>query len=32
MMIEVQKKNQKLKNLETLLLEQIRQEYDRIKR
>jgi hypothetical protein len=32
MLLEVQKKNQRFKNLETLLLEQIRQEYQKIKR
>jgi len=32
MLLEVQKKNQMYKNLETLLLEQIRQEYQKIKR
>jgi len=32
MLAEVQKRNQKFRNLEALLLEQIRQEYSRIKR
>lgn len=32
MLLEVQKRNQRFRNLEALLLEQIRQEYQRIRR